>query len=229
MAAQQIQEGAPMATVSSDQVKALTQNWEPVGAALAACTAMKSALAEIQKLNGRDSAHQSTFDALPIQKIADLKKKGNKGFDTLKTAVTSEDDYNELRDNVRKLGVPFAKIVDKLKPLVAADLKDAKENGWRHKVIDTKSKVADLDKFDKTMVNKLKEIVEDGGRGDHGDTVLSGSAGRCKHWRVGAERIFGTMKSGKLVLVGTGRHSGKGNANYKVQLQTGGSCTATTD
>ena len=92
----------------------------------------------------------------------------------------------------------------------------------------TNGSPVDLQGYNKTMINKLKEIAEDNGRGDHGDTQLGGSHGNCLHWRLGDERIFGKMKSGKFVFVGTGRHSGKGNSNYKVDLVAGGSTTATT-
>lgn len=213
-----------MATASGDQVKAVKQNWVPVGKALDDCVAMKQSLLSIEELNGEKSDLQDKFDGLSIDKIKALEKKA----DALKVAKTSEEDYNELRDSLRKLGPPFVKSVNALKDKVALALKDARDNGWRHKVVGTDGKPANLKGYDKTLLNKLKEIVEENGRGDHGDTQLGGSHGRCLHWRLGDERIFGSMKNGKFVFVGTGRHSGKGNSNYKVDLEAGGSTTATT-
>lgn len=213
-----------MATASSEQVKAIKQNWVLVGKALDACDVMQRSLISIKDLNGEASKLQGEFDKLAIGKVKPLEKQ----VDALKVAKTTEEDYNKLRDNVRKLGAPFVKAVGPLKVKVDAALKDAQENGWRHKVVGTNGSKAELNGYGNTLINKLKQIVEDNGSGHHGNTQLGGNHGTCLHWRLGDERIFGKMKSGKFVFIGTGRHSGKGNSNYKVDLVAGGSTTATT-
>ena len=214
-----------MPTVSGEQVKALQKNWEPVAAALLSCTKLEQSMKDIKEARDSASAHEDAFTALGIDKIKGLEIKLGK----LKVAKTSEDDYNELRDSMRKLGPAFVKNTDKLEPKIKEELKDAKENGWQQRVVNSSGVVADLNGFDKTLLNKIKQIVEDKGRGDHGDTKLGGSHGNWLHWRIGEYRIFGGMAGGKFELIGTGRHAGKGSSSYKVSLLKGGSTTAETD
>jgi len=99
---------------------------------------------------------------------------------------------------------------------------------WTERVLDVNGAKADLSDFDSTMKTKILDIAQTDGRGHHGGTVLSGSHGSCLHWRLGDMRIFGNVDSGTFTLIGTGRHSGKGNANYKVDLLLGGTANAQT-
>lgn len=102
---------------------------------------------------------------------------------------------------------------------------------WKRKVIGTNGAPINLDNLnDSTLVGVIKKIVEDRGANHHGNTVLGGNNGSYLHWRSGSLRIFGSFNpNGTFTLVGIGRHSGKGNSGYKVNLLAGGSTTAQTD
>jgi hypothetical protein len=110
----------------------------------------------------------------------------------------------------------------------AAPSKPTAKIDWADRVLDVNGDKADLSDFDSTMKTKILDIAQTDGRGHHGGTNLSGSHGSCLHWRLGEMRIFGNVDSGTFTLIGTGRHSGKGNSNYKVDLLLGGTATATT-
>jgi hypothetical protein len=99
---------------------------------------------------------------------------------------------------------------------------------WATRVLDTDGDVADLSSFNSTEKAKMLDIAMTDGASHHGGTALGGTHGSCLHWRLGDLRIFGNVSGGYFTLIGTGRHSGKGNSNYKVDLLLGGTTTATT-
>lgn len=137
------------------------------------------------------------------------------------------DSDEEMRTFLADAGKHYGLYVDH--PAFQSALKQ--QNGWagewKSKVVDTRGMAVDVGHYDKTLQEVLKKIVEDGGRGHHGNTVLSGSHGSCLHWVSGSQRIFGSFANGKLTLVGVGRH-GSTNSTYNVDLTNGGTATART-
>jgi hypothetical protein len=99
---------------------------------------------------------------------------------------------------------------------------------WATRVLDVNGKVADLSGFNSTEKTKMLDIAMTDGANHHGGTALGGTNGSCLHWRLGDLRIFGNVSGGYFTLIGTGRHSGKGNSNYNVDLLLGGTTKATT-
>lgn len=86
-----------------------------------------------------------------------------------------------------------------------------------------------FDNLDEQVRNKINEIAQDGGRGSHGQVMLTDLT-RCDHWRAGDYRIFGSWNqtTGNLTVIGWGEHTGRGDSSYKVQLCAGGTTKAQT-
>lgn len=97
---------------------------------------------------------------------------------------------------------------------------------WEDRVLDLNGNKADLSNFNSTEKRRITDIPMTDGLSDHGKTRVGST--ECLHWRLGDLRIFGNVADGHFTLIGTGRHSGKGNSNYKVDLQLGGTATAST-
>ena len=145
------------------------------------------------------------------------------------TLETDEEMQDFLREAAMALGV------ETTSAQFGRDLARQKGAGeaWKDKVVDTNRAAVDVDTHaltsDPQVLGKLKEIVNDRGRGHHGNTRLSGSNGDHLHWRAGSLRIFGTVNpNGTFTLVGVGRHAGSDTGHYKLDLVTGGKCTADT-
>lgn len=105
---------------------------------------------------------------------------------------------------------------------------------WKSKIFNKQGAAIDVDsepllKSDSILQWAIAKIIQDGGTGHHGNTILGGSHGQCLHWRSGSNRIFANYnRSGTLTLIGIGRHTGSGNSSYSVNLIGGGSTTAET-
>ncbi len=137
------------------------------------------------------------------------------------------DSDEEMQKFLLDMGRHFGLYVEHPSFQMALKQQKGWKDEWKKKVIDKNSAQVDVDRYDATLQGVLKKIIQDNGRGHHGNTTLSGSHGSCLHWVSGSQRIFGTFGNGKLTLIGTGRH-GSTNSTYIVSLVLGGTATATT-
>lgn len=137
------------------------------------------------------------------------------------------DTDEEMQKFLTDMGRHFGLYVEH--PAFQMALKQQKgwKDEWKGKVINKNGKPVNVDVYDTTLQAVLKKIIQDNGRGHHGNTILSGSHGTCLHWPSGSQRIFGTFGNGRLMLIGVGRH-GNTNSTYVVDLVLGGTATATT-
>ncbi len=145
-------------------------------------------------------------------------------------AAGGKDTDEEMQEFIKETGEHFGLFVDNLDFQRALKLQKGWANEWKAKVIDKNG--ADVDFThpslrDATLQGVLKKIVEDAGKGHHGNVTMAGSNGSCLHWVSGSNRIFGSWANGKLTLVGVGLHAGT-NSTYNVTLYLGGSTTART-
>lgn len=181
-------------------------------------------LDKINKNNIKNLSPERQIQAIRMWADQNIKKDGPMG-----TQDSNEEMQKFIEDAAKHLQL------DTRGPSFQSALKKQKGWGeeWKSKIRNKMGVVVDLDADaelrDTTLQGVLKKIVEDRGGGHHGNTVLGGNNGNHLHWRSGSLRIFGTYNpNGTLTLIGTGRHTGTSNSNYKVNLITGGSTTAAT-
>lgn len=140
-------------------------------------------------------------------------------------AVGGLDDkrYQILRKEIQKAQLDATKMLGRIQ----REYTSATANAWKAAVVAPNGTAVDLSDFDSTLQGVLKKIVQAKGAGHHGNVKMANGT-TCLHWVSGSIRIFGKYESNKLKLIGTGRHTGKGNSNYSVSLTAGGTTTATT-
>ncbi len=92
--------------------------------------------------------------------------------------------------------------------------------------VNTSCQWADLEN---QVRNKVNEIADDQGRNSHGQVTFNNGT-TCQHWRAGSYRIFGNYdgNAGQFNFIGWGRHVGRGDSSYRVELCGGGRTRATT-
>jgi hypothetical protein len=176
---------------------------------------------DLSKINGNSLkvlAPDRQVKAMRLWADQNIKRHGPAG---------GSDSDEEMQTFISDMGKHFNLYVDNPSFQMALKQQKGWGNEWKEKVVDQNGANVDVDRYDPTMKGVLKKIVEENGRGHHGNTTLSGRHGSCLHWVSGSQRIFGTFANGRLTLIGIGRH-GSSNSTYTVELVNGGTATATT-
>lgn len=173
---------------------------------------------KIKEVSGSDSVEVKNLEVLK-KSVDEL----NKRFPNLAVGGTDDKRYQQLKTEIAKAQTDANKMLNRL----IAEAKQAAADGWKQNVVDKSGKVIDVSTYDSTMQGVLKKIVLSAGGGHHGAVTMGGTHGSCLHWVSGDQRIFGTFGSGKLKLLGIGRHAGT-DSTYKVSLIGGGTTTAQT-
>jgi hypothetical protein len=170
-----------------------------------------------------DLTGTASVDAANLTKLkATLKTLGERQ-ENLDVGGLDDKRYQTLRADINKAQTEATKMLGRLQREYTA----AGANAWKAAVRKPNGQQVDLGDYDSTLQGVLKKIVQAKGGGHHGNVTMANGT-TCLHWVSGAIRIFGRYNNNQLTLIGTGRHSGKGNANYKVDLVAGGSTTAQT-
>lgn len=164
-----------------------------------------------------------SVDAGNLDKLKDSLKELAERQKNLAVGGTEDKRYQTLRADINKAQTEAAKMLGRLQ----REYTSATANAWKAAVRKPNGQPVDVSDYDSTLQGVLKKIVQAKGAGHHGNVTMANGT-TCLHWVSGAIRIFGKYQNNQLVLIGTGRHSGKGNANYKVDLVAGGTTTAQT-
>ena len=180
--------------------------------------------ADLEKINGNNVKNlgpERQVKAIRMWIDQNIKKHGPSG---------GTDSDEEMQEFIKEAGKYFGIWVENLEFQKALKLQKGWVNEWKTKVIDKNGAEIDFSHpglNDATLQGVLKKIVQDAGKGHHGNVTMAGNHGSCLHWVSGSNRIFGTWNNGKLTLIGTGLHGGT-NSTYNVNLYLGGSTTART-